>query len=56
VSRPSVSHARKAEEEIPTRLATSLMRSWPPGAVETDRAEMDGFDEFFPLDITDRFP
>jgi hypothetical protein len=51
VTSPSVSQARNAEEEIPTRLATSLMRSAPPETRETD-----GSDEFFLLDITAGFP
>jgi hypothetical protein len=48
---PRVSQARSAEEEIPTRRATSLMRSETPASRETD-----ALDKFFLLDITTGFP
>jgi hypothetical protein len=47
---PKVSHARSADEEIPTRLATSLMRKvrvvWCIDALD----KFDALDEFFLLD------
>jgi hypothetical protein len=49
--RPRASQARRAEEEIPTRRATSLMRKEAPASRETN-----GSDEFFFLDITTGFP
>jgi hypothetical protein len=44
-TRPNASHARKAEEEMPTRRATSLIRSVRGGLRASD-----ALDEFFLLD------
>jgi hypothetical protein len=44
------SQARSAEEEIPTRRATSLMRSFPEGLRAADAS-----DEFFLLDTSPGF-
>jgi hypothetical protein len=51
VTKPSASQARKAEEEIPTRAATSLIRREAAGLRETD-----DLDKFFVLDITPGIP
>jgi hypothetical protein len=50
VTNPNASQARKAEEEMPTRRATSLMRKnrFPPGKPAA-------LDEFFLLDTTANF-
>jgi hypothetical protein len=50
VTRPRVSQARSAEEEIPTRRATSLMRR---GRLPLRSA--DSFDKFFVLDTAPSF-
>jgi hypothetical protein len=51
VINPSASQARNAEEEIPTRWATWLMRK-----EESGLREIDASDRFFFLDITTGFP
>jgi hypothetical protein len=47
---PSVSHARKADDEMPTRRATSLMRSGRRPATFPDTG-----DKFFLLDTASGF-
>jgi hypothetical protein len=50
-TRPNASQARRAEEEMPTRSATSLMRNEASAS-----REIDDLDRFFLLDITTGFP
>ncbi len=52
---PAISHARNADDEIPTRRATSLMRSKRFGEVPPCNRVRDRLDEFFPLDTGDSF-
>jgi hypothetical protein len=50
VTSPAISHARNADEEIPTLRATSLMRKRRFGDALPRNCARDGLDEFFPLD------
>src|SRR5580704_15752749 len=52
---PTISHARNAEDEIPTRRATSLMRSRRLCEALSCNRVRDWLDEFFPLDTGDGF-
>jgi hypothetical protein len=49
-TRPAISHARNAEDEIPTRRATSLMRSMRRCEAPPCNTVRDWLDELFPLD------
>jgi hypothetical protein len=54
-TRPAISHARRAEDEIPKRRATSLMRNMRFGDALTCNCVRDWLDEFFPLDTDSSF-
>jgi hypothetical protein len=54
-TRPAISHARNAEDEIPTRRATSLMRNRRFGGALGCNSVRDWLDEFFPLDTGGSF-